>query len=219
MYYVASVDYETNRKIQDTIATESKERIILCIARTFLLGRSPVLRWPSRRSFAHGPIIWPYLRSWRWHGRRECPFFCAKSSADIGQWTRNTIPRRTCSTFLRLPSHWKISEGSGSLWISLTFSLFSSSQRGTHPSRFMPMVEVCCSLHNPYIFYAYNTVAFIPLWTFDVFTRWYRIFNRDNVSVLLYIFLVCWSSIFQLSVLTYNMHIQNTFSLYGSSSI
>ena len=33
----ASVDYETDRKIQDTIATEFRDRTILCIARTFLL--------------------------------------------------------------------------------------------------------------------------------------------------------------------------------------
>lgn len=31
--YVASVDYETDRKIQDTIAYEFKDRTILCIAR------------------------------------------------------------------------------------------------------------------------------------------------------------------------------------------
>lgn len=30
---VASVDYETDRKIQDTIAYEFKDRTILCIAR------------------------------------------------------------------------------------------------------------------------------------------------------------------------------------------
>jgi ABC-type multidrug transport system fused ATPase/permease subunit len=29
----ASVDYETDRKIQDTIATEFRDRTILCIAR------------------------------------------------------------------------------------------------------------------------------------------------------------------------------------------
>lgn len=33
----ASVDYETDRKIQDTIATEFMDRTILCIARTSLL--------------------------------------------------------------------------------------------------------------------------------------------------------------------------------------
>ncbi len=32
----ASVDYETDRKIQDTIATEFHDRTILCIARAFL---------------------------------------------------------------------------------------------------------------------------------------------------------------------------------------
>ena len=35
----ASVDYETDKKIQDTIATEFKDRTILCIARKyFILG-------------------------------------------------------------------------------------------------------------------------------------------------------------------------------------
>ena len=32
----ASVDYETDRKIQATIATEFKDRTILCIAREYL---------------------------------------------------------------------------------------------------------------------------------------------------------------------------------------
>jgi ABC-type multidrug transport system fused ATPase/permease subunit len=32
-FYAASVDYETDSKIQDTIANEFKERTILCIAR------------------------------------------------------------------------------------------------------------------------------------------------------------------------------------------
>ena len=35
VYIVASVDYETDRKIQDTIATEFEDRTILCIARKF----------------------------------------------------------------------------------------------------------------------------------------------------------------------------------------
>ena len=33
----ASVDYETDKKIQDTIATEFRDRTILCIARTLSL--------------------------------------------------------------------------------------------------------------------------------------------------------------------------------------
>ena len=41
----ASVDYETDRKIQDTIVTEFHDRTILCIARTFL----PFLFLPQRR--------------------------------------------------------------------------------------------------------------------------------------------------------------------------
>lgn len=32
---IASVDYETDRKIQDTIAAEFEDRTILCIAREF----------------------------------------------------------------------------------------------------------------------------------------------------------------------------------------
>jgi len=33
--FVASVDYETDKKIQDTIAAEFEDRTILCIAREF----------------------------------------------------------------------------------------------------------------------------------------------------------------------------------------
>lgn len=33
--FIASVDYETDRKIQDTIAYEFKDRTILCIARAY----------------------------------------------------------------------------------------------------------------------------------------------------------------------------------------
>ena len=36
----ASVDYETDRKIQETIANEFRDRTILCIARTFCLQHS-----------------------------------------------------------------------------------------------------------------------------------------------------------------------------------
>ena len=39
----ASVDYETDRKIQDTITTEFHDRTILCIARTFLPSLSIVM--------------------------------------------------------------------------------------------------------------------------------------------------------------------------------
>ena len=35
----ASVDYETDRKIQETIANEFRDRTILCIARTFTSSR------------------------------------------------------------------------------------------------------------------------------------------------------------------------------------
>lgn len=35
LWFAASVDYETDRKIQDTIATEFEDRTILCIAREF----------------------------------------------------------------------------------------------------------------------------------------------------------------------------------------
>lgn len=34
---IASVDYETDRQIQDTIATQFADRTILCIARAFSL--------------------------------------------------------------------------------------------------------------------------------------------------------------------------------------
>ena len=39
----ASVDYETDRKIQDTITTEFNDRTILCIARTSLPSVSIVM--------------------------------------------------------------------------------------------------------------------------------------------------------------------------------
>jgi len=35
--FVASVDYETDKKIQDTISAEFKDRTVLCIAREFLI--------------------------------------------------------------------------------------------------------------------------------------------------------------------------------------
>ena len=44
----ASVDYETDRKIQDTIADEFRDRTILCIARTYFAPfslPSPRLTW------------------------------------------------------------------------------------------------------------------------------------------------------------------------------
>lgn len=37
----ASVDYETDKKIQDTIATEFRDRTILCIARQYLCQITP----------------------------------------------------------------------------------------------------------------------------------------------------------------------------------
>ena len=39
----ASVDYETDRKIQDTITTEFRDRTILCIARASLPSLSIVM--------------------------------------------------------------------------------------------------------------------------------------------------------------------------------
>ena len=54
----ASVDYETDRKIQDTIAVEFRERTILCIARK----PGSVLRsWPSSIANLRGPG--PVLRA------------------------------------------------------------------------------------------------------------------------------------------------------------
>ena len=40
----ASVDYETDKKIQDTIATEFRDRTILCIAREYLVAVLPMGR-------------------------------------------------------------------------------------------------------------------------------------------------------------------------------
>ena len=44
LFTLASVDYETDRKIQDTIATEFADRTILCIARAYFKMTSPFLR-------------------------------------------------------------------------------------------------------------------------------------------------------------------------------
>jgi ABC-type transport system involved in cytochrome bd biosynthesis fused ATPase/permease subunit len=40
LLFAASVDYETDKKIQDTIASEFEDRTILCIARKFSVSRS-----------------------------------------------------------------------------------------------------------------------------------------------------------------------------------
>lgn len=39
MFFVASVDYETDKKIQETISREFREQTILCIARVYLLAQ------------------------------------------------------------------------------------------------------------------------------------------------------------------------------------
>ena len=42
LVFVASVDYETDKKIQDTIATEFEDRTILCIARKFPISPAEI---------------------------------------------------------------------------------------------------------------------------------------------------------------------------------
>lgn len=51
VFVIASVDYETDRKIQDTIANEFAERTILCIARTYR-----VFHHPSSPSAGHSDL-------------------------------------------------------------------------------------------------------------------------------------------------------------------
>jgi ABC-type transport system involved in cytochrome bd biosynthesis fused ATPase/permease subunit len=57
----ASVDYETDRKIQETIATEFHDRTILCIARTcFFLSRlteKTTQNFVITRSVAHDHLV------------------------------------------------------------------------------------------------------------------------------------------------------------------
>jgi len=43
--FVASVDYETDKKVQDTIAAEFEDRTILCIARRFSISSVRGERW------------------------------------------------------------------------------------------------------------------------------------------------------------------------------
>ena len=65
----ASVDYETDRKIQDTIITEFHDRTILCIARTFSTSCS--FLFPDGL-FHHRSATDDYLvRSYMCNGQRE----------------------------------------------------------------------------------------------------------------------------------------------------
>ena len=74
----ASVDYETDAKIQKTIATEFKERTILCIARKFQLTHSLCLADQLCRSSAHGHILRSYLCPRRRHDHRRVFWFLCR---------------------------------------------------------------------------------------------------------------------------------------------
>jgi hypothetical protein len=120
MFCVASVDYETDGKIQNTIATEFKERTVLCIARKFHLGY-------SCSAFVDHHVL-DRLRTIISYDRicvldagtiTVCVFgFCVGVLIEEDEWTRNLIPRPACSTLRTeysgacatgLPSHLKIS--------------------------------------------------------------------------------------------------------------
>ena len=58
----ASVDYKTDRKIQDTIATEFRDRTILCIARTFLVYSFLVIFLTTKASVDRLRTIMSYDR-------------------------------------------------------------------------------------------------------------------------------------------------------------
>ena len=88
--FVASVDYETDKKIQDTIATEFQDRTILCIARECFRG--------LRRCI--------YLMV----GPPPQQIDCRPSSVTTGSvsWTlgasQSLIPLRSCTTWKTVSS-------------------------------------------------------------------------------------------------------------------
>ena len=70
----ASVDYETDRKIQDTITTEFHDRTMLCIARTslpFLFLRFHSDDFPDGRSHHRSATDDHLIRSYMCDGQRE----------------------------------------------------------------------------------------------------------------------------------------------------
>lgn len=72
----ASVDYETDHKIQDTIANEFKDRTILCIARALNTVVPEVsLTDTNDRSTAHYYWLRPDMRPRCWRGRCMSPRF------------------------------------------------------------------------------------------------------------------------------------------------
>lgn len=57
-FLAASVDYETDRNIQDTIAYEFKDKTILCIARMLLFDMLDLLlTWFRHRSASHNYFL------------------------------------------------------------------------------------------------------------------------------------------------------------------
>jgi hypothetical protein len=85
--FVASVDYETDKKIQDTIASEFEDRTILCIARKFSVSRTGSERDPLTTDL---------------HLRLQTDFKLSLATTGFASSTLaaslNSIPRRGCST-------------------------------------------------------------------------------------------------------------------------
>ena len=89
---LASVDYETDRKIQDTIAYEFEDRTILCIARKpinkcFLrkiLPCSPFFDVLWIRSSTYYYFLWPDMCSW-------CRSNCSEFLLDLVHKIANSV--------------------------------------------------------------------------------------------------------------------------------
>ena len=135
--FAASVDYETDQKIQDTIATEFTDKTILCIARkSHVELRFLVLNVRLHRPFANHYIIrqsGEYTVAPRWTVINICTSACPWCRPNCCEWPssyssrfshsklvlcRNSTPPKTCTTNRMvfsegcangLPSHWRIS--------------------------------------------------------------------------------------------------------------
>jgi len=83
---IASVDYETDKKIQDTIAAEYKDRTILCIARKFPTSHREVKSTPLMVDFRL---------------RRQTDFRLSSVTTRSASWTLDGLPssilRQGCS--------------------------------------------------------------------------------------------------------------------------
>lgn len=99
--WTASVDYETDRNIQDTIAYEFKDRTILCIAREWCTSNCPELNRLNLilgRPITDDYILWPNMCAWCWTDCRMCPL-CLWALCIINSFTGIWHPR----TFVREP--------------------------------------------------------------------------------------------------------------------